>query len=90
MATAQESALKDCLSQKLDCDTLVFIDAGVMHLLSGMTDQLDPTDPGVYFSSEDLEARGLVPFAREQGVQIVDDRATVRLLRSHDHCLTWK
>jgi len=90
VVSAHHSALADCLNQRTDADSVVFIDGGVMHLLSDTAQRPDLAASGFFFSHEDLEARGLMPFAREQGVQTLDDRATVRLLRQHDHCLTWK
>lgn len=90
VASARESALRDCLNQRLESDSVVFIDAGVMHLVAETPGALSLAGPGFFFSIEDLEARGLIPFARQQSVQTLDDRATVRLLRKHDHCLTWK
>lgn len=90
VATARESALKDCLNQRLESDSVVFIDAGVMHLVAELPGAPSLAGAGFFFSSEDLQARGLIPFARQQSVKTLDDRATVRLLRQHDHCLTWK
>lgn len=90
MVSAHGQTLADCLNQRVEADTVVFIDSGVMHLLADIADHPNLASSGFFFSHEDLEARGLMPFAAEQGVQILDDHATVRLLRKHDHCLTWK
>ena len=68
-------------------DDVVFMDAGVMHLFS---EQVRSKVPGFYFSSEDLDARGLLRIGRDLALDILDDRASANLLRNHDHCLTWK
>ena len=90
VVSARESALRDCLNERMESDSVVFIDGGVMHLLAETPGAPNLAGPGFFFSTEDLQARGLVPFARQQSVQTLDDRATARLLRKHDHCLTWK
>jgi sulfur relay protein TusB/DsrH len=90
VVSARLSALQACLDQRLEGDDVVFIDAGVMHLLDDFPDSPDLAGPGFCFSIADLEARGLVSMARRQGVRVLDDRAVARLLSGHEHCLTWK
>ncbi len=69
---------------------MVFIDSGVMHLVSESGARTDLRSPGLAFSREDLEARGLLRIAQKQGVKILSDRAVAGLFRKHEHCLTWK
>ena len=90
VASSSSSALTDCLRQAMNGDSIVFIDAGVMHLVLNQEKGVEFTKPGIRFSYADLEARGLTAMARNRGVEILDDRATACLLLSHDHCLTWK
>ena len=90
VVSATPSALTDGLNCRVDGDSMVFIDAGVMHLVAESGLQIDLNSPGLAFSREDLEARGLLRVARDRGVKILDDRGMVALLRNHEHCLTWK
>jgi sulfur transfer complex TusBCD TusB component (DsrH family) len=87
VVSANDSALDDCLNQFQIGDDVVFMDAGVMHLFS---EQVSSKAPNFYFSSEGLDARGLLRIGRDLALEILDDRASANLLRNHYHCLTWK
>lgn len=89
IVTGCAAALDDCLNQFSAGDVIVFLDGGVMHLttISGSADL--PGNSAVCYSLEDLQARSLLETARVKGVKTTDDRGVARLLREHDHCLTW-
>lgn len=81
-------ALDDCLLHSQARDTLLFLDAGVLHLLR------DASAPVVglaeaHFAAADLQAHGLLDLARRSGVSVIDDAGFCELLRRHPHCLTW-
>ena len=81
-------ALGDCLSHSQPRDAVLFLDAGVLHLLH------DGGAPVVgvaeaHFSAADLQAHGLLERARRLGVSVIDDAAFCAVLSRHPHCLTW-
>ena len=82
-------ALSDCRAQCAGGDVILFLDAGVLHLLE--QDRLVP-DGGAaeFYSSVDLEARGLLEAAVHSGVQLASDEDFVRLLERCSHCLSWQ
>jgi sulfur relay protein TusB/DsrH len=92
VAGAGREALDDCLSHSDTGDALLFLDAGVLHLLrhgitSTATSLAGPA--AVYSLSADLRAQGLLELAGRLGVSVIDDGAFGELLAAHDHCLTW-
>lgn len=82
-------ALNDCRAQCAAGDVILFLDAGVLHLLDEK--QLVP-DGGAaeFYSSVDLEARGLHEAAVHSGVHLASDEDFVRLLERCSHCLSWQ
>ena len=85
---AGQEALDDCLLLSRARDAVVFLDAGVLHLLH------DARAPvvglaEVLFSAADLQAHGLLERARALNVKVIDDAGICALLAEHPHCLTW-
>lgn len=88
---AGQEALDDCVSHSRARDTLLFVDAGVLHLLrhaAGFVAGSAAGAPEVHFLAADLQAQGLLELARRLGVSVVEDTAFGDLLAAHDHCLT--
>jgi sulfur relay protein TusB/DsrH len=90
VVSAQAAALEACLQQFDSGDTLVLIDAGVMHVMSLEEAGVIPPVTPLMVSGEDLDARGLMPVARRLELEVIDDKGCAGLLRRHAHCLTWK
>ena len=94
VVTASKQTLADCIDHFSSQDSIVFLDAGVLNLLGPKMDEhMDENilnNTQCHFSLEDLQARGLLPKAQALGVQIRDDKAVVRMLIAHEHCLTWQ
>ena len=86
---AGDSALGSCLSQAGSTDAVLFLDAGVLHLLQAAPDSPNTRQASVYYSAADLHAHGLSDLARRQNVDILDDTGFCELLAAHRHCLTW-
>jgi hypothetical protein len=82
-------ALEDCLARSLRGDTILFLDAGVLHLLDARTTCGGESGPALLFAAADLEAHGLLACARAAGVHIAGDADFGGLLAAHGHCLTW-
>jgi sulfur transfer complex TusBCD TusB component (DsrH family) len=83
-------ALRDCLSQAAPGDSLLFLDAGVLHCLRPEFRLPEALEGATWFSSADLDARGLGAVARSAGLRAASDACFAQLLRGHRHCLTWK
>lgn len=81
-------ALEACLGQCAPGDALLFLDAGVLHLLQSLTG-VSGGAAEVHFLAADLQARGLLQPARRRRVSVVDDAGFCDLLAAHRHCLTW-
>ena len=80
-------ALADCLAHSRGGDVVLFLDAGVLHLLDDRG-----TDAGVggaCFLEADLLAHGLLGLARRRQARVIDDAGFCALLAEHRHCLTW-
>ena len=84
----QRSALENCLAVFNDGDTLLFLDAGVMHLPSLVSDAGEMQE--AVFMAADLQARGLLDAARARNFRVMGDEGFAGLLAGHDHCLSWK
>lgn len=80
-------ALEDCLSLCVAGDALLFLDAGVLHLLQALP--VLPDGGEAHFLAADLQARGLLEAARRRQLSVLDDAAFCDLLAAHGHCLTW-
>lgn len=78
-------ALADCLAHRCAGDALLFLDAGVLHLLDDRE-----AGAGAHFLEADLQAHGLLGLARRRRVRVIDDAGFCALLAAHRHCLTWK
>lgn len=81
-------ALESCLSMFGDGDTLLFLDAGALHLPALATGASEMQE--AVFMTADLQARGLLDAALANGFTVVDDDRFADLLAGHAHCLSWK
>lgn len=82
-------ALNDCLAHSGAGDAVLFLDAGVQHLLHFGSGPLAGLAEA-HFSAADLQAHGLFALARRTGVSVIDDAGFCALLQAHHHCLTWR
>ena len=104
VAGADQEALDDCVAHSAARDALLFVDAGVLHLLRHATGIVVDSVAGsvagsvvgfgagaaaVHFLAADLQAQGLLELARRLNVSVVGDPVFCELLAAHDHCLTW-
>jgi sulfur transfer complex TusBCD TusB component (DsrH family) len=89
VASAGGRALRDCLAQSQAGDAIVFLDAGVLHLLTAPTSSGEGGGPTFLFAAADLEAHGLSACARAMGAGLAEDADVCALLAEHGHCLTW-
>lgn len=78
-----------CLAAFKKGDAVLFIGDGVMQVLDPQQ-EFRAFFSSCYFLRVDLEARGGLQTAIDQGLQTVSDRKFVALLKQFDHCLTWK
>jgi sulfur relay protein TusB/DsrH len=90
LVRSSNDALELCCSQFAAGDAIVFVDAGVMHLLAAMPEILQGRSPVLHYLLPDLEARGLQGMAQDLGVNVLEDKDFAGLLRAHDRCVTWK
>ena len=81
-------ALENCLAVFRDGDTLLFLDAGVLHLPALAAGAAEIQE--AVFMTADLQARGLHDAAVTCGFNVTDDEGFAGLLSGHDHCLSWK
>lgn len=79
-----------CLAHAAPGDAVVYLDAGVLHLIDTEAASLCGAGISPHFSTADLDAHGLAGLAREAGVQVVDDPGICELLAAKSHCLTWR
>lgn len=89
VAAAGARALSDCLAFSRPQDTILFLDAGVLHLLGPELAGRSGSRPALRFAAADLEAHGLLASAQGAGVRTADDSDLCTLLAAHDHCVTW-
>ena len=89
VAGAGSRALRDCLAFSGPSDTILFLDAGVLHVLGAERAVGSGAAPSIRFATADLEAHGLLATARAAGVRTADDADFCALLAAHDHCVTW-
>jgi sulfur relay protein TusB/DsrH len=89
VAAPGDKALQDCLTQALHGDAILFLDAGVLHLLSPCVSEAEQPRRAFLFAAADLEAHGLLASAQAAGVTIISDADLCGLLAEHAHCLTW-
>lgn len=89
VVAAGARALGDCLALSGQGDTILFLDAGVLHVMDAATASGGEPGPAFVFAAADLEAHGLLASARRAGADIVGDDEFARLLAAHRHCLTW-
>jgi sulfur relay protein TusB/DsrH len=89
VVAAGHRALRDCLSLCRPGDSVLFLDAGVLHLLGPRPEGNPETTPALLFAVADLEAHGLLASARAAGARTADDADFCALLAAHGHCLTW-
>lgn len=83
-------ALENCRTMLSGGDSVLFLDAGVLHLDRVQKGFFDKPVPACHFTAADLDARGLLSVARNQGASVVDDPEFPALLRDHGYCVTWK
>lgn len=79
-----------CLAHAAPGDAVVYLDAGVLHLIDNEAASLGGAGISPLFSTADLAAHGLGGLARKAGVQVVDDPGICELLAAKRHCLTWR
>lgn len=84
----QRRALENCLAVFIDGDTLLFLDAGVLHLPALVSDAGEMQE--TVFMAADLQARGLLGAAQACGFRVAGDEEFAGLLAGHQHCLSWK
>jgi len=89
VASAGGRALRDCLAQSRAGDAILFIDVGVLHLLTEPAAGGEGGGPTFLFAAPDLEAHGLSACARAMGARVAEDADVCALLAAHGHCLTW-
>ena len=82
-------AIQDCLARCRPDDTVLFLDAGVLHLLTEPDGAGGSEAPEFRYLAADLEAHGLLDGARRAGVAIATDADLCALLARNDLCLTW-
>lgn len=82
-------ALAACAACLGDDDSVLFLDAGVMHV-AGEMKELAGWPGKRHASGPDLEARGLSGVARACDLHVIADDAFPALLAAHELCLTWK
>jgi len=82
-------ALDACSSCCGLADAVLFMDAGVLHVLDDNLHSFTGGRQSVYFSTADLQAHGLLKVALDAGLAVAEDSLFTRLLREHDHCLSW-
>ncbi|NCF61503.1 MAG: sulfurtransferase complex subunit TusB [Gammaproteobacteria bacterium] len=87
---ASRESLLRCRAQCAAGDTVLFVDAGVMHITGDVPECFTSHAAVVLFSAPDLMARGLGSIALDQAVQTLDDTEFGDLLARHEFCLTWK
>lgn len=87
---SEREALDACRAHSSTEDVILFLDAGVMHLLDKAEKPLPDGGPEVFYASADLRARGIFEAAVSSVVQLADDADFVRLLRECSHCLSWQ
>ena len=83
-------ARMQCLAHAAPGDAVVYLDAGVLHLIDNGAASLGGAGISPRFSAADLDAHGLAGVAREAGVKVVDDPGICELLAAKSHCLTWR
>lgn len=88
VAGSGRDTLEDCLRHCAAGDALLFLDSGVLHLLSAAP-LAASGGARCHFLVADLQARGLLQPARQENASVVDDAGFCGLLAAHDHCLTW-
>jgi sulfur relay protein TusB/DsrH len=86
IAGENAEALADCLAHSRAQDAVLFLDAGVQHLLR---DRGADAPAALHYLQADLQARGLLDLALRRRVRIIDDAGFCALLAAHRHCLTW-
>lgn len=90
VARSSANVIESCRAYCDEQDEVLFIDDGVMYLVTKHGETGDAGVCNSIYLAADLAARGLMEIAREAGVRIASDRDFVRLLRQHESCLTWK
>ena len=89
VAGSGQACLQQALAHAAAGDSLLFIDAGVLHLLRAASEETVPAGVEMAFLAADLEAQGLRDFAERAGVRVLPDAALAGLLVEHRLCLSW-
>lgn len=87
---AGDEALDSCRRCCDPGDSILFLDAGVMHLLTSGPGIVGEHVQSICFAGADVDARGLGKMAHDAGVRLLSDQEFPGLLADHDHCLSWK
>jgi len=69
---------------------MLFLDDGVVHIVSDFHPSFEPPLAACYFAAADLAARGLSGLAMDSAYPVVSDREIAGLILAFEHCLTWK
>lgn len=88
--TAGRETLNDCLEQCGPEDSILFLDAAVVRVLKLEAEDGVTAPCPAYYLAADLRARGLLDAAVARKALLADDAEFLRLLRQHQHCLSWK
>ena len=83
-------ALDRARSQFEKGDAMLFLDDGVVHIVSAFDRSVKPPLVAGYFAAADLAARGLSGLVMDSGSPVVSDREIAELMLAFEHCLTWK
>lgn len=89
VAGSGPSCLRQALAHAAPGDSLLFIDAGVLHLLRAAGGESVPDGVETAFLAADLDAQGLRRAAERAGVRVLPDAALAGLLGEHRLCLSW-
>lgn len=89
VAGSGQACLQQALAHAAPGDSLLFIDAGVLHLLRAAGEETVPDGVEAAFLAADLDAQGLRALAERAGVAVVPDGALAGLLGEHRLCLSW-
>jgi sulfur relay protein TusB/DsrH len=84
------AALDRCRSQFETGDSVLFLDDGVMHALEASGESFGLPLKACFFARVDLQARGLLVLALENGANPLTDQEAAELMLAHELCLTWK
>jgi sulfur transfer complex TusBCD TusB component (DsrH family) len=83
--SADTRAWRDCMAHRLDGETVILLDNGVMHLLG-----VEALPAAVVALATDVAAHGIGSQAVHTGVPLWDDAQWVAHLTCCAHVISWK